>query len=104
MTAAEIKAKWQKDKLEKDAHVEELKAKMTPYKPIELWDRGWRRDAPKRRQERVALHLLQSKPLTPPIHWTGFKLEEMPGKHQSHFKVCVLPSQRVVIQTYILQC
>lgn len=89
MTAAETKDKWQKDKLRKDELVEEQKAKMTPSRPFGEWDREWLQDAPKRQQERVTLHLLQSKPLTPPIQWTGFKLEEMPGKQQSHIKGCV---------------
>ena len=80
MTTAEAKAKWQIDKLEKDRMMKEHKAKMTPYKPPESRDEEY---GVRKRQERVALHLLQSKPLTPPIQWRGFKLEELPSKQNT---------------------
>ena len=83
MTAAEMKAKWQNDKLRKDELVEEHKAKMTPYKSAASQGEERLQDGLKRRQERVALHLLQSKPLTPPIQWRGFKLEELPSKQNT---------------------
>lgn len=98
MTGAEALAKWQADKLHKDALVEEQKAKMIPCK-YKMWSEEWLRDMPRRQQERVTLHLLQSKSVTPQIQWEGFKLEEMPSKHKTLHSVCVLAQK--VAETYI---
>ena len=85
MTSAETLAKWQADQLQKYALVEEQKAKMIACNSGEKWSKEWLRDGPRRRQERVALYLLENKSVTPVIQWKGFRLEEMPSKCNTHF-------------------
>lgn len=93
MTHAEVHAKWQADKIAKDKLVEEMKAKMLPFDPRAVFDMCGREDRQvrlRRKQERIALHQLQSKPLTPPIQWKGFILDELSSICQMHTSfVCV---------------
>ena len=88
MTHAEIHAKWQADKIAKDKEVEEMKAKMLPsFDRREVFNWGAqeiRQIQLTRKRERIALHNLQSKPLTPPIQWKGFVLDELPSICQIH--------------------
>lgn len=85
MTHAERHAKWQADKIAKDKQVEEMKAKMLPFdRHAVMWGQESRQVRLRRKQERIALHRLQSKPLTPPIQWKGFILDELSSICQIH--------------------
>lgn len=88
MTHAERHAKWQADKIAKDKQVEEMKAKMLPsFDRREVLNWGPREIQQiqlRRKRDRIALHNLQREPLTPPIQWKGFVLDELPSTCQIH--------------------
>lgn len=80
MTIAERHAKWRADKIEKDKLVEAHQAKMVPRHLAGVSDQQLRQ---KRWEDDKALHDVQSKPLTPPIQWTDFRLEELPSTNDT---------------------